>query len=131
MFKLIKTLTYFYLIPYSKNVKVWSQLDNFLLNKIFIRILILFLCITPYFTGSRYHVKDTYSCVSDTNLQEKNNNFMLCKINFNKFWDARSEDYYEISFCKFYVMGFDFCGIVPVKVGYKILSYMWYLETSK
>ena len=42
MSELIETLTYFYQIPYSKNVKVGTKSDNFLLNNIFILILILF-----------------------------------------------------------------------------------------
>ena len=29
-------------------MNVWTKLDNFLLNKIFIQVLILFLCLTPY-----------------------------------------------------------------------------------
>ena len=35
----VETFTYFYQIPYSKNVKVWTKLNNFLLNKIFVGIL--------------------------------------------------------------------------------------------
>ena len=43
-----KKLTHNYQIPYSKNFKVWTKLNNFLLNKIFVPILILFLWIRPY-----------------------------------------------------------------------------------
>ena len=35
---LIETFTYFCQTPYSKNVEVWTKLDSFLLNKIFIRV---------------------------------------------------------------------------------------------
>ena len=44
----IVTFTYFYQIPYPKKCKIWTKLNNFLLNKIFIRILTLFFRITPY-----------------------------------------------------------------------------------
>ena len=39
----VETFTYFYQIPYPKNVKVWTKLNNFLLNIIFDPILTLFL----------------------------------------------------------------------------------------
>ena len=38
LFDLIETFTYFCQTPYSKNVEVWTKLDSFLLNKIFIRV---------------------------------------------------------------------------------------------
>ena len=38
----VETLPHFYQIPYPKNVNVWTKLDNFLLNKIFVGILTLF-----------------------------------------------------------------------------------------
>ena len=43
MFNSIETLVYFYQISYPKNIKVRTKLGNFLLNKIFFQILILFL----------------------------------------------------------------------------------------
>ena len=42
-----KTLLHYYQIPYPKNIKIWAKLDNLLVNKIFIYILILFFWITP------------------------------------------------------------------------------------
>ena len=42
LFDLVETVTYFKQMPYSKNVKFLTKLDNFLLNNIFIQILILF-----------------------------------------------------------------------------------------
>ena len=45
-----KPLTHNYQIPFSKNFKVWAKLNNFLLNKIFVPILILFLLLRPYLT---------------------------------------------------------------------------------
>ena len=45
---LVKTLAYFYQIPCPKCDIVWTKLDNFLLNKIFVPILIVFFCIGPY-----------------------------------------------------------------------------------
>ena len=44
---LIKPLTHHYQIPYSKNFNVWTKLNNFLSNKIFVPILILFLLLRP------------------------------------------------------------------------------------
>ena len=38
----VETFTYFYQMPYSKNFKVWTKLNNSLLNKIFVGILTLF-----------------------------------------------------------------------------------------
>ena len=46
-FDLVETSVYFYHIPFLKNFKVSTKLDNFLLNKIFIQILLLF-CTKPY-----------------------------------------------------------------------------------
>ena len=45
-----QTLTHFYQIPYQKNFKIWANLNNFLLNKIFVPILTVFLWIRPYFS---------------------------------------------------------------------------------
>ena len=56
----------FYQIPYLKNVKVWNKFDNFLINKIFIRVLILFLCTTrttPYNIKFPFYAAST-ACVS-------------------------------------------------------------------
>ena len=45
----------FLLVPYPKNVKVWTKLDNFLLNKIFIQVLKPFFCSTPYISKGSAH----------------------------------------------------------------------------
>ena len=47
----VKTFTYFYHIPYPKNVKVWTKLNNFLLNNFFCPILTLLMSrwIEPFF----------------------------------------------------------------------------------
>ena len=50
---LVKTLAYFYQIPYPKSDRVWTKLDNILINKIFVPILIVFFCIGPYVMKSR------------------------------------------------------------------------------
>ena len=48
LFIFVETFTYFYQIPYPKYLKVWTKLNNFLLNIIFGPILTRFFCIWPY-----------------------------------------------------------------------------------
>ena len=54
-----KTLLHYYQKPYPKNVKIWAKLDNLLLNKIFIHILILF-CTTPQFLSRLVKYSEIY-----------------------------------------------------------------------
>ena len=69
-FDLVETLAYFYQISYPKIFKVWTKLDNLLLNKIFIQILILFFCITPYLKEKLYPLfLRTMCCCTKLNFQ--------------------------------------------------------------
>ena len=110
---LIETLAYYYQIPYSKNVKVWTKLEIFLLNKTFIRILILF-CTTPYVIRFPF-IYEKFSNQANGRhdfLTFKVDYSRLSELNFSYFIDTFGEfskfksmnatkgNYYNLSSCQ-------------------------------
>ena len=87
MSDLNKPLTHNYQIPFSKNFKVWMKLNNFLLNKIFVPILILFF-------GSDLKDKTEKPCTGKTVKNDRRNycNWLILALkdtwHYEKDWES-------------------------------------------